>query len=494
MVGRLRDGGAGHSPLFTRNQRHPGRETQVWPRLLTHLFVWVLYWTSFLAGPTPRRAPHYGLQQRAATRQYTLSVTWTRHVYWRPRRPPNLPPRRLRRLFRHHSGSLTSKRTPFTNWRFPTTRPHALPGVNPVFLDPSGFQLPDPLESWTDHSAALSGATALWAFTQYGCSDLDALLDLLNPLQQFRLLDAMSTWATPVTAPDLVNSHVAELYARTLSAPSSTVALDTTVAYLATPGDSIPVVLDTSASVSITPVLSDFVTNLKLAGSRALCGLNDATADVIGVGLVAWSVRDTHGTVHVLCTPAYYIPNATVKLFSPQAYFQSCGGGSCVVTRHNVALTLSEGTTLHFPYQPGRNLPFMLPSLRSSKPQPFVGLTVPDLLPLHTEPLFQGHLSVMDETNQNITSSQKELLLWHQRCGHANFSWIQSLCQTNCNAKATILPTRSPSVSTCPAPLCTACQLAKQKRHTPDNMLPGLKPAGATSLSRSSRSRNLCVP
>lgn len=31
---------------------------------------------------------------------------------------------------------------------------------------------------------------------------------------------------------------------------------------------------------------------------------------------------------------------------------------------------------------------------------------------------------VTDQTNQNITSAQKDLLLWHQILSHVNFKWI----------------------------------------------------------------------
>ena len=35
--------------------------------------------------------------------------------------------------------------------------------------------------------------------------------------------------------------------------------------------------------------------------------------------------------------------------------------------------------------------------------------------------------TILSSANQNLSSSQKELLLWHQRLSHANLSWIQTL-------------------------------------------------------------------
>jgi hypothetical protein len=34
---------------------------------------------------------------------------------------------------------------------------------------------------------------------------------------------------------------------------------------------------------------------------------------------------------------------------------------------------------------------------------------------------------ILSSENQNLSSSQKELLLWHQCLSHANLSWIQTL-------------------------------------------------------------------
>ncbi len=35
--------------------------------------------------------------------------------------------------------------------------------------------------------------------------------------------------------------------------------------------------------------------------------------------------------------------------------------------------------------------------------------------------------SILSSANQNLSSSQDELLLWHQRLSHADLTWIQTL-------------------------------------------------------------------
>jgi hypothetical protein len=68
----------------------------------------------------------------------------------------------------------------------------------------------------------------------------------------------------------------------------------------------------------------------------------------------------------------------------------------------------------------------MLPTVT----QTMAGLTFEDRQYLLQPNLLCSFLSVADKTNQNLTASQKELLLWHWKLGHAGFQWIQHLAST----------------------------------------------------------------
>ena len=59
-----------------------------------------------------------------------------------------------------------------------------------------------------------------------------------------------------------------------------------------------------------------------------------------------------------------------------------------------------------------------------------VGLTYEDCTFFGNPDFIQSHLSVADEANQNLTSSQRELLLWHWRLCHAHWKWVQKLFAT----------------------------------------------------------------
>jgi len=98
-----------------------------------------------------------------------------------------------------------------------------------------------------------------------------------------------------------------------------------------------------------------------------------ATLNVVGKGVVEWTIRDVFGTVRTIRTAAYYVPAASICLFSPQQYFSETSPGSLLLTHRHAKLVLRDGTDLEFPYNAGSNLPLMPPAIPST-----VGLTFED--------------------------------------------------------------------------------------------------------------------
>jgi hypothetical protein len=84
-------------------------------------------------------------------------------------------------------------------------------------------------------------------------------------------------------------------------------------------------------------------------------------------------------------------------------------------------LTLQDRTTLQFPYNNGSRLPLLLTTNHFGTSGKTVGLTYQDAQTLRDVKGLKAFMNVADETNQNVTSSQKEPLLWHQRLGHTDF-------------------------------------------------------------------------
>jgi hypothetical protein len=83
--------------------------------------------------------------------------------------------------------------------------------------------------------------------------------------------------------------------------------------------DHLPIVIDSGASLPLTPNLGDFIEDLKPAHIKDQNGLSSKTS-VVGLGKVRWTVCDLFGIVCPIEMTAYYVPEATIWLFSPQSY------------------------------------------------------------------------------------------------------------------------------------------------------------------------------
>jgi hypothetical protein len=139
----------------------------------------------------------------------------------------------------------------------------------------------------------------------------------------------------------------------------------------------LPIVIDSGASFSVTPNIHDFVGPIRPCSRSELNGLNTKIS-VIGEGDIQWKFQDVFGTVRTLTATAYYVPDAGVRLFSPQIYFMKHQCGSYTMDHKGSSLTLRDGTTLQFPYNDGSSLPIMLTTNHFKTHDKHVGLTYQD--------------------------------------------------------------------------------------------------------------------
>ena len=118
----------------------------------------------------------------------------------------------------------------------------------------------------------------------------------------------------------------------------------------------------------------------------------------------------------------YYVPEASVQLMSTQQYFREQNDCHATFTGEEMTIHMlhNEGV-LKFPFHCTNNLPFML----LDKHQYLLPISSEDIHLLSSSGKILS--SVTDQTNQNSTSSQKELLVWHWILAHANLPWIRSL-------------------------------------------------------------------
>jgi hypothetical protein len=226
----------------------------------------------------------------------------------------------------------------------------------------------------------------------------------------------------------------------------------------------LPIVIDTGASVSVTPIVADFVGPIRPYAVEGLKGLN-SEAKVVGEGTVEWMIRDVLGSVRRVRTTEFYVPEASIRLFSPHTYFREHEAGSLFMDSKKIEIELDSCDKLEFPFQLSSNLPLMLTTRHFRKSKNVVGLPFQDETTLSDLNGMTTFLTVADERNQNLTASQRELLLWHQKLAHTDMQRIQALLRDpqDKEQQQVLFPKERASTS-CPRPLCAACQLSKQGR------------------------------
>ena len=229
--------------------------------------------------------------------------------------------------------------------------------------------------------------------------------------------------------------------------------------------DEPPIVIDTGASVSLSPRPEDFIGPIQPPSIKSLQGLK-GSVNIVGEGTVEWKIRDVLGQTRTIRTKAFYVPTASVRLFSPQSYFKEHRDGCVVLDRFGTKLHLPDESILEFPFQ-ANNLPFMLTERHFDSKIPDVSLGKTDMAMLSTVTDWSGCLNVADDANVNLKPSQRELLLWHQKFNHCDMQRIQSLCVELDDHPQILLP-KDKHVSSCVRPLCATCQFANQGRRSPE--------------------------
>ena len=220
---------------------------------------------------------------------------------------------------------------------------------------------------------------------------------------------------------------------------------------------------------------------------------------VVGIGTFVYRFKNDRGDDVFLPCIAYHLPTADIRLFSPQSYHQLHGHHSTVdgkqivmhLKDHNVVIPIDSGPS---------NLPMVWNPSVSAEEQREIGLNFISRLefcglsgvdsmfqfPSSQSTLNAVHESLDDvwdniicpcvgtEDNANLSGPQKELLTWHWKLG-ISMGQIQKMMRENKavddTGRETILPPVIPpkfaSTPNCPIPKCHSCELARQKRHSP---------------------------
>ena len=288
-----------------------------------------------------------------------------------------------------------------------------------------------------------------------------------------------------------------------------------------------PLVFDTGASFDITPYRSDFLTYTPLTNT-VVQGVN-AKSQIKGVGLVLYKLTTRSGRTIFRVSVAYHMPDADIRLLSPQVHMRT-HGGSATVDGNKVVWHLPppregdnwvEGDVVDIPIDPRTNLPMVndfLPSAEEveqhgdrfvkefalvvSGPNETAyqldavdcsgvaecGSESPEL----PEQSIWTCLTVADPDNMNLQAPAKELLRLHWRYG-INMSDIQELLKPRtlydedgvaiC-VEPPVLKSEYKSTATCKIPVCRACQLANQRARSTETSIISAIHDKVGSLSR----------
>jgi len=90
-------------------------------------------------------------------------------------------------------------------------------------------------------------------------------------------------------------------------------------------------------------------------------GLNGQTTSVEGSGKMEWDIEDQLGVQDTIVNNAHHVPQANIRLFSPQIHIQEQSGSSnhepsLMLNSKGITLGLGDGNSLSFPVQTSTTL------------------------------------------------------------------------------------------------------------------------------------------
>ena len=240
-----------------------------------------------------------------------------------------------------------------------------------------------------------------------------------------------------------------------------------------------PVIVDTGASITLTPCRGDFIEFEQCQQSLSTV---DSTCKVAGRGIICWTLTDATGNAVQMEMPALYVPSSDVRLMSPQSALQALNDGQreqhrknnfygdeekLVLQIHSRSCFKEEGQfhELTLPYNRFNNLP-MIYDVRNEKTRIRFNLAVS----MRDLDEYQATLNVCERANGNLSPPQKELKLWHDRLVHADQLRVQQLFKMQVFTDSTekpVLPSKFKSTKSpyhTPPCKCAACEIAKAKR------------------------------
>jgi len=221
--------------------------------------------------------------------------------------------------------------------------------------------------------------------------------------------------------------------------------------------DMVPLILDTGASISITPFKSDFITAIRPAQHVSIKGIASGLT-ATGIGNIAYSfLNDAGETQQLILCNCLYVPSCAVQLICPrQIGATTANANDGLLATHSTATLFVHGRSTTVKYDVISQLPILF-----NKPG------------IRTYLNFCERLCCLS-ADSSITPSpippilircQKQKLYLHEMCVHEGF---QNLNQWIRQGR---FPKVDPTLALEPDPMCPACAFAKaqlisHKTHT----------------------------
>jgi hypothetical protein len=235
------------------------------------------------------------------------------------------------------------------------------------------------------------------------------------------------------------------------------------------------VIIDSEASVCISPHCLDFITYNKSAMKIKDLSLSN---EVAGEGIIQWLIKDHRRELVMVELLSYHIPKAEVCLLSPQVLLRTIGGQARQTTT-NIEISLDNGIELCAIFCPRSNLPILPLTTKIKGKNKFWDNTFG-----YTLSNVSDTSSILSQVNTNLSSSQKELLLWHQHLLHALLNLIQILMQdrkclkdksnneVSLHSGPFITAKSQAPICNTSTMKCAACLCAKAHIRSPENLNP----------------------
>ena len=211
--------------------------------------------------------------------------------------------------------------------------------------------------------------------------------------------------------------------------------------------DSVPIIIDSGASVTLTHSMKDFISYKEYDIPRIVSGISSGLS-LKGRGTIMWHVVNDHGQiVPITIRDVQYVPELPMRLLSPQQLLQQDEDPNRYFSLYPACAILRwDWNIIRVPYDSNSFLPIMHTAEGNRRYQAFMAQVPP-------EPHDEDGTSILRP--QSLTLREKAYIRWHHRLGHPSEAVMHSL------AKEKRIPHWLASVK---APMCRACQFGKQTK------------------------------